>query len=110
MREGTKMTYRSALSRISQANMHIRFGQVKLALDIADKTLEIFNRLDVPRGVGLTLLTRSMAHRTMAEAWREQDLTVEAAIDHVKESINDLTTSLRIFKEAVQEKFDMYMR
>jgi tetratricopeptide (TPR) repeat protein len=104
MRESTKMTYRSALSRISQANMHIRFGQAKLALDIADKTLETFKTLDVPRGIGLALLTRSMVHRTMAEAWREQELTVEAAIDHIKAAIDDLTTSLRIFKDAVQEK------
>ena len=103
-REDRKMTYRAALSRVSLANMQHRFGYSQLALENAEKALETFKALDVQRGMGLARLTRAMIYRSVAEAWRDQGISIEAAIKYVRDAIDDLTFAQRIFKETVQEK------
>ena len=104
MREEKKMVYRTALSRISLANMQHRFRYFPLAVESAKKAMETFESLEGQRGIGLAHLTFAMIYRSMAESWQEQGINNETAIKHVQGAIDELNLAARIFKEIVQEK------
>ena len=103
-REEQRMIYRAALSRVSLASMQHRFGYWQLALDNIERALETFETLNILRGKGLARLTRAMIHRSMAESWRDQGISIEAAIEHIHIAIDDLLFAERIFKETIQER------
>jgi len=104
MREEKKMVYRTALSRISLANMQHRFRYFPLAIESAKKAMETFESLEGQRGIGLAHLTSAMIYRSMAEAWQEQNFNNETAIKYVQDAIDELNLAARIFKEIIQEK------
>lgn len=104
MREEKKMVYRTALSRISLANMQHRFRYSQLAIDSARKAMDTFESLEGQRGIGLAHLTFAMIYRSMAESWQEQGINSETAIKYVQDAIDHLTAASRIFKEIIQEK------
>jgi len=101
--EGEKAKYRLALSQISLASIQHRFGNSLLALENVTKAYDIFNTMEVRRGLGLAYLTRAMIYRSMAESWRENGLSLEKAVENTQSAIKDLTNAIRIFKESVQE-------
>jgi tetratricopeptide (TPR) repeat protein len=101
--EGEKARYRLALSLISLASIQHRFGNSQLALENVNKAYEIFNTMVVRRGLGLAFLTRAMIYRSMAESWREIELSHEKAVEYTKLAIKDLENAIRIFEESVQE-------
>jgi hypothetical protein len=101
--EGEKARYRLALSLISLANIQHRFGNSQLALNNVNKAYDIFNTMVVKRGLGLAFLTRAMINRSMAEAWRDNGLSLEGAVAHIELAIDDLAGAIRIFRESVQE-------
>jgi tetratricopeptide (TPR) repeat protein len=101
--EGEKARYRLALSLISLASIQQRFGNLQLALDNVNKAYDIFNTMVVKRGLGLAYLTRAMINRNMAEAWRDNGLSLEQAVKNTQSAIDDLANAIRIFRESVQE-------
>jgi tetratricopeptide (TPR) repeat protein len=104
IREEKQMVYRTALSRISLANMQHRFRYFPLAIESATKAMETFESLEGQRGIGLAHLTFAMIYRSMAESWQEQSINNETAIKYVQGAIDELNLAARIFKEIVQEK------
>ena len=104
MREEKKMIYRTALSRISLANMQHRFRYSQLAIENAKKAMDVFESLEVQRGIGLARLTYAMIYRSIAESWREQGLNNETAIKYVQDAIDELKIASRIFQDTIQEK------
>jgi tetratricopeptide (TPR) repeat protein len=101
--EGEKARYRLALSLISLASIQHRFGNSQLALENVNKAYDIFNTMVVKRGLGLAHLTRAMINRSIAEAWRDNGLSLEQAVDNTQSAIKDLASAIRIFRESVQE-------
>lgn len=57
----------------------------------------------VKRGLGLAHLTRAMINRSIAEAWRDNGLSLEQAVKNTESAIKDLASAIRIFRESVQE-------
>ena len=101
--EGEKARYRLALSLISLASVQHRFGNSQLALDNVNRAYDIFNTMVVKRGLGLAHLTRAMINRSMAEAWRDNGLSLQQAVENTNSAIRDLANAIRIFRESVQE-------
>ena len=101
--EGEKARYRLALSLISLASIQHRFGNSQLALENVNKAYDIFNTMVVKRGLGLAHLTRAMINRSVAEAWRDNGLSLEQAVKNTESAIKDLASAIRIFRESVQE-------
>ncbi len=102
-REEEQNKYRVALSQISLASIQHRFGNGQLALENANKAFKTFSTMNVERGKGLAYLTRAMINRSMAEAWRENGLSLERAVEITNEAIEDLEQALQIFKASIQE-------
>lgn len=102
-REDEKSKYRVALSHISLASIQHRFGNPHLALENVNKAYETFKNMAVERGIGLAYLTRAMIQRSVAEAGRENGLSLEKSMETTQSAISDLTNALRIFKDSVQE-------
>lgn len=97
------LSYREALSANSLAQAYIRFGQFEAALRTVDNALIQFHRAEQNRGIGLGLMTRGLAYRSLAESWRETDIPLSEALRYTNLSETDLREAVRLFTNEVHE-------
>lgn len=97
------LTYREALSLNSLAMVFVRFGYFDLAIRAIEDALIQYRRTGVERGIGLGLLTSGMIYRSMAEMWREIEISIEDALHYTDRAETDLRDALRIFSTSVLE-------
>lgn len=103
MRKSLRLNYREALSTTSLALVLIRFGRVEQALKTVETAMIHFRRAEVSRGIGLGLLTRGMIYRSMADMYKELDLSLEEALKFTNLAESDLKDAVRYFSELVRE-------
>jgi tetratricopeptide (TPR) repeat protein len=103
IRASLGLAFREALSANSLAQALSRFGQLDAALRAADNALALFGRVGVERGIGLGRLTRGTVYRSLAEMWRELDISVEKALSYTDLAETDLRDAVHIFSVLVKE-------
>ena len=104
LRKKIGQLYRIALSENSLALAHLRFGDLNLTIETAERALRKFRQTGIERGIGLSRLTLGSAHRVMAESWRDLDFSIDEAIRLLADKSRiDLDEAIRIFRFSVQE-------
>jgi tetratricopeptide (TPR) repeat protein len=103
LRRYLELTYREALSLNSLAMVFVRFGYFDLAIRAIEDALIHYRRTGVERGIGLGLLTSGMIYRSMAEMWRDLEISIQDGLHYTDKAETDLRDALRIFSTAVLE-------
>jgi tetratricopeptide (TPR) repeat protein len=105
-RMSAKLPLREALSRNSLAIVYARFGQFQHALEQVEEANRRFRRLQMDRGIALSLFTRGVTYRRLAreiEPWQNPLLSSEDALEYTEKAEADLREALRTFSDTVQE-------
>lgn len=103
LRKEAGLVYREALSANSLAIAYIQLDQATSAIQIIEDALRKFRLAGAERGIGLGLITKGIAHRHLAESWRENDIPLETALRQSEQSESDLQEALKIFTTSVRE-------
>jgi tetratricopeptide (TPR) repeat protein len=100
LREGLGDAYRCALSYNSLAIAELRFGQPDYACQLAERALDIFEKQEAQRGIGLASTTLGRVFFRLARCALDQPLACELFL---RQSIQHLERAIRIFERDVNE-------
>ena len=92
--------YRHALSLNSSAIIHLTYGQSLRAYLESERALDVFEQCSGEkgeRGVGLALITRSVASRMLGSHWQFTDDT-KSSKEYLETALHDLLRAEEIFK------------
>lgn len=95
--------FRIALSLNSQAIVHLDFGEVHYARHLSGQALQISERLETPRGIGLACITLGRSLRHLGALWREGICSFRECHEFLADATENLQRANDIFPEIVED-------